>query len=142
MEYLEGEPLDVRLKRQGRLPVPEALQIGREIAEGLEAAHQRGLIHRDVKPGNVWLEGDRRRVKILDFGLARAVADKCRFDAAGRPCRDARLAGPRADRSGKPVDARSDLFSLGCVIYRMKTLANRRSKEASAISTFLAISTQ
>src|SRR5918911_656854 len=75
MELLEGEPLDGRLRREGRLPVPEVLRIGREIAEGLEAAHQRGLIHRDIKPANVWLEGKRGRVKILDFGLARAATE-------------------------------------------------------------------
>ena len=71
MEFLEGESLDDRLKRESRLPVKELLRIGREAAEGLSAAHQRGLIHRDIKPGNIWLEGERGRVKILDFGLAR-----------------------------------------------------------------------
>ena len=57
MEFLEGEPLDDRLKRESRLPVAEVLRIGREVAEGLAAAHERGLIHRDIKPGNIWLEG-------------------------------------------------------------------------------------
>src|ERR1700682_1040655 len=75
MEFLEGEPLDARLKREGKLPVREVLRIGREMAEGLAAAHDRGLIHRDIKPGNIWLEGKRGRVKVLDFGLARAAAD-------------------------------------------------------------------
>ena len=70
MPMLKGEPLDVRLKRVKPLPIAEAIRIGRETAEGLAAAHAIGLIHRDIKPGNIWLE-DGRRVKILDFGLAR-----------------------------------------------------------------------
>ena len=57
MEFLEGESLDDRLKREGKLPLAEVLRIGREMAEGLAAAHERGLIHRDIKPANVWLEG-------------------------------------------------------------------------------------
>ena len=61
MPFLQGEPLDERLKREGRLPVAEVLRIGREIAEGLAAAHERGLIHRDIKPANVWLDSWRGR---------------------------------------------------------------------------------
>ena len=74
MEFLKGEPLDERLNREQKLPLAEVLRIGREIAEGLDAAHTTGLIHRDIKPGNIWLEAPAARVKILDFGLARAVA--------------------------------------------------------------------
>lgn len=65
MEYLEGESLDDRLKRDGRLPVPEILCIGKEIAEGLEAAHEKGLIHRDIKPANLWLEGKKATSRFL-----------------------------------------------------------------------------
>src|SRR5262249_28431107 len=63
MEFLEGESLADRVKRATKLPLPEVLRIGREVAEGLEAAHEKGLIHRDIKPSNVWLEGKRGRVK-------------------------------------------------------------------------------
>ena len=56
MEFLDGEPLDARLKREGKLPILEVLRIGREVAEGLAAAHETGLIHRDIKPANIWLE--------------------------------------------------------------------------------------
>src|SRR5208283_5269545 len=83
MQFLEGEPLDGRLKRAGRLPLAEVLRIGRETAEGLGAAHKRGLIHHDIKPANLWLEGDRGRVKILDFGLARAESDQSHLTQSG-----------------------------------------------------------
>src|SRR5436190_4999229 len=82
MELLEGESLDDRLCREGPLPVPEVVRIGREVAEGLAAAHEKGLVHRDIKPSNVWLEGRRLRVKVLDFGLARAVSDDAAADDA------------------------------------------------------------
>jgi WD40 repeat protein/serine/threonine protein kinase len=127
MELLEGEPLNTRLKRERKgeaassLPLAEALRIGREIADGLDAAHQRGLIHRDVKPGNVWLEGDRRRVKVLDFGLAaRPVADEGNWAQQGAIVGTPGYMAPEQS-AGEPVDARADLFSLGCVIYRMTT---------------------
>ena len=72
MPLLQGESLDDRLQRDGRCRWPEVLRIGRETAEGWPAAHDRGLIHRDIKPANIWLEAPGGRVKILDFGLARA----------------------------------------------------------------------
>src|SRR5262249_40853503 len=75
MQFLEGEPLDVRLEREGKLPVSEVLRSGREAALGLAAAHKREMTHRDVKPANLWLEAETGRVKILDFGLARAARE-------------------------------------------------------------------
>ncbi len=72
MELLEGDSLESRLQREGRPSVLEAVRIGREIAEALSAAHQRGVVHRNVKPANVWVEAGSRRVKLLDFGLARS----------------------------------------------------------------------
>src|SRR5262249_35883758 len=71
MPLLEGESLAGRLKREGRLGVAEVARVGREVAEGLQAAHEKGLVHRDVKPANLWLEGPGGTVKVLDFGLAR-----------------------------------------------------------------------
>ena len=103
MEFLEGEPLDDRLKREGKLPLAEVLRIGREMAEGLAAAHERGLIHRDIKPANVWLEGDRGRVKILDFGLVHARPTPPRRRQPNRP----RLLGGGCDRRRPaPADPR------------------------------------
>jgi serine/threonine protein kinase len=72
MQLLHGQTLEARLKQAGgRLLLPEVLRVGREIAEGLVAAHARGLIHRDIKPANVWLEEGRGRIRIVGFGLAR-----------------------------------------------------------------------
>jgi serine/threonine protein kinase len=75
MEFIPGETLQQKLDRVGPLDVPEVLRIGRQIAEGLAAAYATDLIHRDIKPGNVLLEGGQRKVKITDFGLARTADD-------------------------------------------------------------------
>ena len=121
MQFLQGESLEDRLAREGKLPVAEVLRIGREIAEGLAAAHARGLIHRDVKPGNIWLEGAvEARVKLLDFGLARAVAENTQMTQQGAIVGTPAYMAPE-QASGAAVDARCDLFSLGCVLYQMST---------------------
>ena len=83
MEYLAGETLDDRLERERWIPVLETLRIGRQIAEGLAAAHAKGLVHRDVKPANVWLEAPNDRVKLLDFGLAKSIAPDGALTANG-----------------------------------------------------------
>jgi serine/threonine protein kinase/WD40 repeat protein len=137
MPLLRGESLDDRLKREGRLPIGEVLRIGQEAAKGLAAAHKRGLIHRDIKPANLWLEEETGRVKVLDFGLARALN-------AGEPLtRQGSILGTPAymspeQASGEPVDARSDLFSLGCVLYRMTT-GQLPFQGKDAVSTLLSV---
>jgi len=118
MELLEGESLEVRLKRDGKLPVSEALRIGWEIAEGLAAAQQRGLIHRDIKPSNLWLEGASGHVKILDFGLARGSDEHTPLTLLGGIVGTPAYMAPEQAR-GEPIDRRSDLFSLGCVLYQL-----------------------
>jgi serine/threonine protein kinase len=120
MELLAGQALDRRLEAPGELPLAEALRIGREIAEGLGAAHATGLIHRDIKPANVWLEAPRGRVKILDFGVARAAAPEAALTRPGTIIGTPEYMAPEQAR-GDPVDARSDLFSLGVVLYRLCT---------------------
>jgi WD40 repeat protein len=120
MPLLQGESLDDRLRRQPALGVPEVLRIGREIADGLAAAHERGLVHRDVKPANVWLEGQRGRVKILDFGLARPRGESSQLTQQGTIVGTPAYMAPEQAR-GEAVDSRCDLFSLGCVLYRLCT---------------------
>jgi tRNA A-37 threonylcarbamoyl transferase component Bud32 len=123
MPLLQGESLEARLKREGRLPLADVLQIGREAAEGLAAAHARGLVHRDVKPSNLWLEalpGGRTRVKLLDFGLARdAEANADHLTDTGVVLGTPAYMAP--EQAVGHLDHRADLFSLGCVLYRMTT---------------------
>ena len=118
MEYIPGETLQHRLNQHGPLDVLEALRLGHEIARGLAAAHEQGLIHRDIKPGNILLEkGLEERVKISDFGLARAVDDASLTQSgiiAGTPM----FMAPE-QALGEPIDQRADLFSLGSVLYTM-----------------------
>jgi serine/threonine protein kinase len=120
MKLLQGESLEDRLRRKGRLPVPEVLRIGREIAEGLAAAHSQGLVHRDIKPANIWLEEGRDRVKIVDFGLARGTGADAHFTQAGAVIGTPSYMAPE-QANGEEVDARCDLFSLGTVLYRSCT---------------------
>jgi serine/threonine protein kinase len=120
MQLLEGETLEARLRREPRLPLPTVLRLGREIAEGLAAAHARHLIHRDIKPSNIWLEARRDRVKVLDFGLARALGDDARVTKPGTVMGTPAFMSPEQAR-GQVVGTRSDLFSLGCVLYLLVT---------------------
>jgi serine/threonine protein kinase len=121
MKLLQGQSLEARLGRSGgRLPLAEVLRIGREIAEGLAAAHTQGLIHRDIKPANIWLEEDRKRVKIVDFGLARGQGADAHFTQAGAVIGTPSYMAPE-QANGQEVDGRCDLFSLGSVLYRVST---------------------
>jgi WD40 repeat protein/serine/threonine protein kinase len=121
MEYLEGETLDSRLKRVGRLPLEEMLRIGTQLAHGLAAAHQCGLIHRDVKPGNIWLEAGSGRVKLLDFGLVRAREEDGRLTGDGGWLGTPAYMAPEQVLDPSNVEPAADLFSLGCVLYEMST---------------------
>jgi WD40 repeat protein/tRNA A-37 threonylcarbamoyl transferase component Bud32 len=139
MEILSGESLDDRLKREAPLPVAEILRIGREIAQGLHAAHRCGLIHRDIKPANIWLDSDTGRVKILDFGLARAQEEEIKLTQENAVIGTPAFMAPEQAR-GEPLTAQSDLFSLGCVLYFMAS-GQLPFKASTTIATLNAINT-
>jgi serine/threonine protein kinase len=139
MQLLRGESLEKRLGRAGRLDVGELLRVGRETASGLAVAHERGLIHRDIKPSNIWLEvrDGMTRVKILDFGLARSLADNANLTGSGTILGTPAYMAPEQAR-GQAVDARVDLFSLGCVLYRAAT-GQPAFRGADTIATLMAV---
>ncbi len=140
MPLLKGESLDDRLKREERLAPAEALRIAREAAEGLAAAHERGLVHRDIKPGNIWLESVGGRVKLLDFGLAKAMDEAADLTHQGTITGTPQYMSPEQTRGGA-VMPRSDLFSLGCVLYQMLTgVAPFRGPDP--IATLLAVAAE
>ncbi|MFO0797526.1 MAG: protein kinase [Gemmataceae bacterium] len=117
MEFIPGETLQQRLNHLGPVDAAEVVRVGRQLAEGLAAAHASDLIHRDIKPGNVLLESGQHRVKITDFGLARAADDASLTQSgviAGTPMY---MAPEQA--TGERLDQRADLFSLGSVLYQM-----------------------
>ncbi len=118
LQHVDGESLADVLDRETKLPVEEAARIGAQVARGLAAAHAQGLVHRDIKPANLLLERDSRLVRITDFGLVKSAGAS--ITGMGM------LAGTPAYMSpeqthGDEIDARSDLFSLGVVLYEMAT---------------------
>ena len=121
MEWLEGETLHDRLVR-GRIAIDEALGLGRAIAEALAAAHARGVIHRDIKPMNLFLrDRELAHVKILDFGIARHVHQAGFLTHTGTVIGTPGYMAPEQVRGETAIDARTDVFSLGCVLYRCLT---------------------
>jgi eukaryotic-like serine/threonine-protein kinase len=120
MEFLEGYPLDQYLRKKGGPTIPQVLRIAAEAAAGLAAAHKLGLVHRDVKPANLWLEAPHGRVKVLDFGLARPVDAEVELTQSGAVVGTPAYMSPEQAR-GEKVDARTDLFSLGVLLYRLCT---------------------
>jgi len=118
MEFLEGETLDHWQEERRPISLSEAVRWAKEISLGLAAAHDRGLIHRDIKPANIWLESPGQRVKILDFGLARTACDELHLTQTGIIVGTPAYMSPEQAK-GEPLDARSDLFSLGSVLYEM-----------------------
>ena len=117
MECVHGDSLRDRLRAVRQLDSLTALRIGTQIAAGLAAAHAQGVIHRDVKPGNVMLEGA-DRVKITDFGVARATSDNVELTSKGAALGTPSYMAPEQVSSNR-VDARADLFALGCVMYAL-----------------------
>jgi serine/threonine protein kinase len=137
MEFLKGESLDERLHREPLLPLAEVLRIGQEIAEALGAAHEHGLIHRDIKPANIWLEAPRNRVKLLDFGLARATSRDAGLTQQGAIVGTPAYMAPE-QAMGDTADGRCDLFSLGVVLYRLCS-GQLPFQGKNALSTLVAV---
>ncbi len=121
MPYVEGESLREKLDREKQLPIDQAVRIAREIAEALEYAHGRGLIHRDIKPANLLLHDG--RVLVADFGIALAVqqAGGMRLTETGLSVGTPQYMSPEQATGDRELDGRSDLYSLGCVLYEMLT---------------------
>ncbi|QEL13636.1 protein kinase domain-containing protein [Limnoglobus roseus] len=118
MPFLQGYPLDEFLHKKGTPSTNQILRIGREMALGLAAAHDLGVIHRDIKPGNVWLEAPNGRVKILDFGLAKPQDEDKELTHTGQIMGTPAYMAPE-QAAGEKVDHRADLYSLGTVLYRL-----------------------
>jgi serine/threonine-protein kinase len=118
-QYSRGTTLQKRVQSDGPLEVKEILRLGMQTARGLAAAHAQGLVHRDVKPSNILLDGSVERAMLTDFGLARAV-DDASITRTGVIAGTPQYMSPEQARGGS-VDARSDLFSLGCVLYFLCT---------------------
>jgi serine/threonine protein kinase/Tol biopolymer transport system component len=146
LELVEGETLAQRLSK-GPLPVEEALELCRQIAEGLEAAHEKGVIHRDLKPANVMItEGD--KVKILDFGLAKALSNETQgVDSSQSPTLTEAMTQPGVilgtaaymspeQAKGKTVDKRADIWAFGCILY--ECLTGKRVFEGETVTETLA----
>jgi serine/threonine protein kinase len=123
MGYVDGESVAGRLKRRGRLPADEVRRIMAETADALSAAHAVGVIHRDIKPDNILLEGSRGRVMVTDFGIAKALSSSsgATLTGAGVAIGTPSFMSPEQAAGEREIDGRSDLYSLGIVGYQMLT---------------------
>jgi eukaryotic-like serine/threonine-protein kinase len=126
MELLEGESLASRLGRSSRLPCSDVLRIARAVARALHAAHEAGIIHRDIKPDNIFLVPDLEvmtgeRVKLLDFGIAKLGADGTErgLTRTGAVMGTPTYMSPEQCRGAGVVDRRADIYALGCIVYQM-----------------------
>lgn len=119
MELLRGETLANRLKRLGKLPEPETLDIAKQVCDALVAVHAAGVVHRDIKPSNIFMartETGATRVKLIDFGIARVEWEETRITGIGAPVGTPGYMSPEQEAGGV-IDARSDLFTLGVTLF-------------------------
>src|SRR6266849_1528769 len=118
MPYVEGEALRSRLRREGQLPLEEALRIAREAAQALHYAHRHGVVHRDIKPENLLLTRDGNTL-VADFGIARALGGDEHLTQTGMSIGTPAYMSPEQASGEKTIDARTDIYSLGAVLYEM-----------------------
>ncbi len=125
MQLLKGETLDDRLDRLGKLPPPEVQIVALGMARALEAAHRAGIVHRDLKPGNVFLHWDADSpdpvVKVLDFGISKILTNDVAYTDAGRAVGSPAYMSPEQARGEPDIDARTDLWAFGIVLYEALT---------------------
>ena len=123
MGYVDGESVAARIRRRGRLPAEEVRRIMRETADALSAAHALSVIHRDIKPDNILLEGTRGRVMVTDFGIAKALSSSsgATLTGVGVAIGTPAFMSPEQAAGERDIDGRSDLYSLGVVTYQMLT---------------------
>ena len=120
MPYIEGESLRGRLQRDRRLDLDRALQLGREVADALDYAHQHGVVHRDIKPENILIANG--QAVVADFGIARAVSDGAELvTGAGMSIGTPMYMSPEQVEGSPTLDGRSDIYSLGCVLFEALT---------------------
>ena len=118
MPFVEGENAWDRLERSGPLPASEVVRIGRAVADALAFAHGQGVVHRDIKPDNILLQGD--RVLVADFGVARAVSEvQEKLTATGMVVGTPTYMSPEQASGEREIDGRTDIFALGCVLYEL-----------------------
>ncbi|HET9039296.1 MAG TPA: protein kinase [Gemmatimonadales bacterium] len=123
MGYVDGESVAGRIRRRGKLPVDEARRIMGEAADALSAAHALSIIHRDIKPDNILLEGSRGRVMVTDFGIAKALSSTsgATLTGAGVAIGTPAFMSPEQAAGEREIDGRSDVYSLGVVAFQMLT---------------------
>ena len=119
MAYVSGDNLAKRLHDRGVLPVDEVRRILRDVADALAYAHERGVVHRDIKPDNILLDAESGRPMVTDFGIARAVSDDSRLTATGMAIGTPAYMSPEQAAGERVIDGRSDIYALGIVAYQM-----------------------
>ncbi len=138
MQYVKGRTMEERLKAEGRLPVPEATEVLAEVASALAAAHEKGIIHRDVRPGNVLWDEEKRRALLTDFGIAAVLdaggPDSPKLTQTGELLGDPQHSSPE-QLTGVPVTELSDMYGFGLLGYEL--LAGRGPYEARTAADWI-----